>query len=230
VTDDGGLIGTDATQVVVRDTTAPSGEIVFPEEGACYGPSSLPITVADAFTDVCDPAIERAWTPAGPTLEAHGDHAIALDVTDASGNAGTDTVTFTIDTTPPKVTLAAPGGRYVAGQLVGLSVLFTAADDDGAAGEVMRERLLLSGCLLLDGATYGDADGLLSDESIALSPGMLCEAAARCGWTTLPEPELRVEADDCGGNVGSASHRFAGSLRLRPGLCARTALPSGGGS
>ncbi|HEX6850732.1 MAG TPA: hypothetical protein VF139_04935, partial [Candidatus Polarisedimenticolaceae bacterium] len=168
----------------------------------------------------CDPGFEHRWEPGG-WFGTHGDHSVSLEVRDASGNVASDLRAFTIDTTPPEVTLASPAATLVAGQVVGVSVVFTASDDDGALGAVETERILLSGCVLFDGTTYGDADGLLSDESIALSPGLLCEAASRCGWTTLVEPELRVEAVDCGGNVGSDSHRFAGSLRMRPGVCGR---------
>ena len=100
-----------------------------------------------------------------------------------------------------------------------LSILFRDSDDDGAAGGVVHEVIKLQGCPIFDGFTYGNEDGLLSVESITLGLGDLCRAAALCGFTVLSQPEIRVEATDCGGNVGFAARHLTGSLALRPGIC-----------
>jgi hypothetical protein len=59
----------------------------------------------------------------------------------------------------------------------------------------------------------------LTDEVLNLTQVELCRVTALCGFTVLTDPEIRIEAVDCGGNVGSDAHRFAGSVFLRPGVC-----------
>lgn len=86
-------------------------------------------------------------------------------------------------------------------------------DDDGATGGVVHESMKLSGCTFLDGATYGDGDGLPSDETIELTVGELCRIATLCGFTSLDQPVLSVEATDCGSNVGTGTRTFEGGLR-----------------
>ena len=45
-----------------------------------------------------------------------------------------------------------------------ISTFIDTSDEDAAPGEVVYERILIDGCLVLDGAEYGDKDCLLSDE------------------------------------------------------------------
>lgn len=218
VEDHEGLTATCEGTVEVVDETAPRGGIVSPAEGVC---TAGPVTIEDDYVDNCDGSLSRAYAPPpGPVYAGHGDHAVTLTVTDDSGNAATDGVSFTIDRVPPSVEILAPADRaFLVEGVLPLAVLYSANDDDGAAGGIVHERIRFDGCTILDGATYGDGDGLLTDESLALTVANLCAAAERCGFTTLVEPELRVEATDCAGNVGSDAHRFTGSLRLKPGIC-----------
>ena len=82
-----------------------------------------------------------------------------------------------------------------------------------------REVVFLDGCRILDGNTFGDEDGLLSDEVIELTSDLICALPRLCGITELHQPVLKVEATDCAGNVGSDLLQFKGSVRLLPGLC-----------
>lgn len=218
VTDRGGLTDTDSTVVTVVDTFDPTGGIVFPEEGFCSGG---PVTVTTSFGDVCDPDLALSWDPpGGPTYGAHGDWSVTATATDEAGNASSDTVAFTVDTVPPTVEIVEPmNGTWLVGGTLPLSVVLRSGDDDAAAGGVVRERLYLEGCLLYDGATHGDGDGLLTDETIAFDRAELCRLAAECGWSRLVSPTLRFTATDCGGNVGADTVGFRGSLNLRPGIC-----------
>jgi hypothetical protein len=128
---------------------------------------------------------------------------------------------FTIDLKPPVATLSALGSGWVVPGSVPLRLVLAAHDADGATGDIVRERLLLSGCLLLDGDVDGDRDGRLADETVSLDTAKLCAAAKRCGWTVLAAPTLSFEASDCGGNLGIATHSWRSSWKLRPGLCGR---------
>ena len=92
-------------------------------------------------------------------------------------------------------------------------------DDDGASGGVVVERVYLEDCLVYDGMTYGDGDGLLTDESIVFAVGELCRLNEICGWGNLDQPVMRVEAEDCGGNVGVSTFQWQGGIRLLPGEC-----------
>jgi N-acetylneuraminic acid mutarotase len=221
VTDKDGLTGTDDARITVQDTRPPTGAILSPAAQSCFGPAALPVTVTDDFRDVCDATVSRSYDPGpGPSYSSHGDYHVAMVAKDNSGNAATAAVDFTIDTKPPVVELLSPPNRaLLVPSVLPFNVVFRDRDDDGAPGEALQEIVKLDGCTMFDGLTYGNRDGLLSDETLSVGQDELCRAAARCGFTSLSQPELRVEATDCGGNVGVASHHFAGSISLRPGIC-----------
>ncbi len=218
VTDRAGASDTDDTVVTVVDTHEPSGGIVSPEDGSCSG---APVTVETAFTDACDPDLALTYDPAGgPTYSEHGDYAVTVTATDAGGNSFSDSVSFTVDTVTPAVTFLEPADQtFLVPSLFPLRVVVVASDEDGATGEVVRERLFIEGCLVYDGAATGDFDGLLTDETIEINPQELCRIAAQCNWSKLSQPRIRFEAADCGGNSGFDEVRLRGSLALRPGIC-----------
>ncbi len=238
VTDKGGLTAPDEIQITVLDTRPPVGAITFPTSSLCFGPPSLPVVVTDSFTDVCDPAIAKSYDPAGgPSYSAHGDFVVRLTATDSSGNSTPEpaTTAFTIDALPPTVEILNPSVDHeLVPSLLPMALLFADGDDDGAAGDVLHEVIKLQDrpggqyCTLYDGWEYGDNDGLLLDESVTLSVGELCRWSRRCGVTELREPEIRVEAEDCGGNVGWDAHRMRGGLSLWPGVCTRGGRVKGG--
>jgi len=101
------------------------------------------------------------------------------------------------------------------------SLVWKATDADGASGGVTNERVFIDDCLLWDGATYGDGDGLLSDETLFLGRDELCRLARTCGVAALRNSKVRVEARDCGGNSGSASATLAGAFRIPTKMCDR---------
>lgn len=218
VTDRAGASDTDDAVVTVVDTLDPTGGIVSPEDGFCSG---APVTVETAFTDACDPGLVLTYDPAGgPTYSAHGDYAVTVTATDAAGNTFSDAVSFTLDTVAPEVTFLEPADQtFLVPSLFPLGVVVAASDEDGATGEIVRERLFIEGCLVYDGAAIGDFDGLLTDETIEINPQELCRIAFRCNWSKLSQPTIRFEATDCGGNLGFDEVRLRGSLALRPGMC-----------
>ncbi len=227
VTDKLGLSDSATAQVSVLDTTPPAGGITFPEPGQCFGPDATPVTLADDMADLCSAEITRSYDPpGGPSYATHGDHHVTLAAADASGNVASAHIDFTIDLTSPTVQiLNLASGRLNLPTALPMALVFTTSDDDGATGGVVHEVIELQDrpggqyCTLYDGWKYGDNDGLLSDENLALSVDELCRLARLCGFTTLSAPELRVEAEDCGSNVGSDARRLNGGLALWPGLC-----------
>jgi hypothetical protein len=225
VTDRAGDRGTDDLKVTVQDTVPPTGTITAPSAGLC---SATPVTVEASFTDVCDPSLDVAFEPGpGPTYAEHGDRAVTVTATDAGGNAGSASVSFTIDTLAPEVAwLVEPGASITLPATLSMALAFSASDDDGAAGGVVHERIELDGCPIFDGATYGDGDGLLSDESIALDLGTLCRVANACSRSALSAPVLVVKARDCGGNEGSAALSLTGRVALKPGVCGKDGRPA----
>ena len=77
-------------------------------------------------------------------------------------------------------------------------------------------------CLTYDGGKLGDADGLLSDESMVIDYPVLCEASARCGLPGFDVPNVRAEAQDCAGNTGSDAR----DIPLTPPLIQQDCQPA----
>jgi hypothetical protein len=204
-------------QVAVEDTMPPGGAITAPPDGLC---TRHLVDVEDNFTDVCEEDLTREYEPGpGPTYDEHGDHGVTLTVTDSSGNAGAVSVAFTIDTLPPVVQIHQPTDGTELPESLPFTLVFTASDEDGATGGVLHEVVYLSGCPIYDGVTYGNGDGLLSDETLMLDQAELCRISEMCGFAVLESPEFLVEATDCAGNVGSDSIMRPGTVRLMPGIC-----------
>ena len=226
--DRSGLVGSDTQVSEVVDTRPPVGRITAPEAGSCHGPAALPVRVVDDFADSCESGpLVRAYQPeGGPTYSEHGDYRVEVSASDPSGNAATAAVSFTIDRTAPVVTLIeAPHPQQMS---------FVSSDDDGAAGAVVYEQMLVDGCVLYDGRQWGDGDGLLSDESLVWDARTLCRARDVCGVERWTNPRLEILAFDCGGNVGRAGQVMPGRFQIVPGLCdpaapAAGSAPSGGG-
>jgi len=216
VADRAGATGTDAATIVVVDSVAPTGGIALPGDGTCHAGD---VTVETDFADVCDPELDIAFDPSGPTFVEHGDHAVTATATDEAGNASSDAVAFTIDRNAPQVAVLVDDLRSLLPSGRPLASVFASNDDDGATGGVVHETLELAGCRIYDGATFGDADGLLSDETVVLDLAEVCRLAERCGWTSLESPEFAAEAVDCAGNVGRSARVLPGSLAPLPGIC-----------
>jgi ELWxxDGT repeat protein len=205
------------------DSVPPEGAITTPADRACFGPSAVPVVVQDSFVDRCDEEIVRTYTPTGgPNYTAHGDLVVDVVAADSAGNTASATRAFTIDLVPPVVTLM-PWPRIPRPfpSSAPLSLAWRATDADGAIGGVTRERVFIDDCLLWDGAMYGNGNGLLSDESLVLGRDELCKLVRTGGLDLLQNPTVRVEASDCGGNIGSASARIAGAFRIPTRVCGR---------
>ncbi len=218
VVNDGRTDSAPATRAVtVRDTRPPVGTIVAPPNGACL---RGPVTIADDVHDACDAHLARTYTPApGPTYVAEGAYSVTLEARDAAGNDVTSAVSFVIDDTAPTVRLLAPDTTQTTPRREPLARSLQTGDADAAPGGVVRERMLLDGCIVLDGLTYGNGDGLLVDESIDLLTPLFCRAYRACGRTDFTDPVLRAEADDCAGNTGSASVTLRGRFHVDASLC-----------
>jgi hypothetical protein len=109
--------------------------------------------------------------------------------------------------TPPVVTIASPAvdqtGTWPLTNTTTIQIV--SSDDDAAFGGPIYETIELNGCLIFDGATEGDHDGLLSDELIQLKKPNLCQIMNRCAFFTIQYPTIVVKSYDRCGNVSEAS-------------------------
>lgn len=164
---------------------------------------------------------DRGLRGRSPSCRTHPRHQKARQAPEVEDTADQKRV-FSPLQQSPYVEIVRPVDRtLLAPSILPMGILFSSGDDDGAAGEVVHEVIKLQGCTLFDGRTYGDRDGLLSDESVQLTQATLCSLFERCGLSVLSQPERRIEALDCGNDVGSDTHTFGGSLTLIPGICGR---------
>ncbi len=99
-------------------------------------------------------------------------------------------------------------------------------DPDGDETHLVHEVVYLDGCPVFDGSTYGDMDGLVTDELMPLERGTLCTALTLCGQSVFENPVFRVEATDCGGNTGFAESSVIGSFTISPTLCIASQNPA----
>jgi hypothetical protein len=220
VTDTAAATATDETHVTVQDTIPPAGRITFPAPGQCLGQAVAPVVIADDFTDVCDPSLARSYEPSGGSSHSdHGDPDEILTVTDAAGHTASGSVAFVLDLIPPTlVTLPIPD-QWSLPRLVNFSELFTDGDDDGASGGVVHELVTFDGCVVYDGLTYGDGDGLLLDETAPATGGEVCRLVQLCGRRQWQDPVVAVTATDCGGNSTTASSVIPGSFVIPLSQC-----------
>jgi len=115
------------------DSTAPVVTITAPENGAWYSMETLPdlaYTVTDDFGSDPEVTIE-GWDT------AEGKHTVTVTATDSAGNAGSASVTYWVDNTPPVVEITAPidGAWYSMETLPELA--YTVTDDFGSEPSVI---------------------------------------------------------------------------------------------
>ncbi len=220
VTDDSGESDSDTVQVTVQDTAPPQGAIVFPASNQCFGPSQVPVVINDTFEDACTASVTRRYDPPGaPGYSAHGDQVVALTASDSNGNESHTNVPFTIDIVPPIVAIHAPHGGWRAPISIPFQLAFTTSDDDAAAGSTVHEVVLLDGCAIYDGNTFGDRDGVLNDEVVTIDDAAFCRAAALCGTRKWRDAVIAVKATDCGGNETTGTTVLKGAFALPPNGC-----------
>jgi len=110
-----------------------------------------------------------------------------------------------VDMEPPVVEILdpfeAPDHPIVVPSDLEFDLLFESSDE--YYGAIEHEVVLMDGCPVYDGNTYGNGDGLLSDEELEISREELCRIVTECGFERLHNPEIRVEVTDCGGSVAS---------------------------
>ncbi len=113
-TDEAGHQATDSVSFSV-DTGAPVVTVTSPEEGALFATDTVTVTwtVSDAEATVEVSLDGGAWEPASGGSAAFsgladGPHTVAVRATDIGGNEGEDSVTFTVDTTAPTVSITEP--------------------------------------------------------------------------------------------------------------------------
>jgi hypothetical protein len=102
-------VAKDVERSMPADTTPPEIVITAPVNGAYYKSSAVPAAAYTA-TDNYDPnpAVQvTGWS------NTEGVQTMTVTATDAAGNVGSATVTYTVDNTPPVVTITAPAnGAY----------------------------------------------------------------------------------------------------------------------
>ena len=117
-----------ATRTFTIDSTAPVLSVTAPAHGSFIrGPVVLSWSVTDANPGTTVTAtLDGAAFASGGSINAEGAHTLVVTATDAAGNtAATVTRTFTIDNTPPVLTVAAISG-FVRGPV---TLTFSATDN-----------------------------------------------------------------------------------------------------
>ena len=122
-TDAAGNEGSDSITYTV-DNTPPVVDITAPEDGAFYKSANVP-ALAREVTDNLDPdptVVEEGYST------DEGEHTVTVTATDAAGNEGSDSITYTVDNTPPVVNITSPqqGATYTLLQVVNCN--WTASD------------------------------------------------------------------------------------------------------
>ena len=100
-------VATEVGRTMPADTTPPEVIITSPEDGATYNAGALP-EPAYTVTDDLDPApsvVVTGWS------NTEGVHTMTVTATDAAGNVGSASVTYTVDNTPPIVSITAPANN-----------------------------------------------------------------------------------------------------------------------
>lgn len=129
------------------DLTAPVVTLGGVTSGAVVGaPPTVTVTVDDEAATVIATLDGQPWTPGAP-IAGEGEHTVVATATDAAGNSGQASVTFTVDTIQPDIALSGvtDGGIYGAG----VTPTFTVTDaTDTVLGAVLDGEPFASGTLV----------------------------------------------------------------------------------
>ena len=213
----------DTVSISVQDTTKPDIGGVPPNTIVeCNAVPPVPIVTV---TDNCDPNPTLVFgevstqTHNGTCSDQNYTITRTWTATDAALNQRVAVQVVTVkDTTPPTVVMTQPNHDTLGLPSVNIpiNVSFTSHDNCAAKSRDFvklssRDAAPGTGCVLFDGNTWGDRDGMLSDESMQVNKYQLCQAMARCGMLVLYYPTLVAESTDPCGNTGSDRH----IIRLR---------------
>jgi hypothetical protein len=206
-TDAAGNVGSSSSTFTV-DTTNPVVAISAPANGSTTNDNTPQITfsVTEANPGTTECRVDGgAWAAcaSGNSLATLTDGSHTLDVrhTDALGNVGADSTTFTVDTTPPAApTISSPAEGAT---LATATVTFTGTAEPGAT-----VRVYVDGNLI--GTVTANGSGAWSLTSPALADGPHNVAAT---------------ATDAGGNVGPSSALTNFTIDTTPPELTVTARP-----
>ncbi|MEZ4403199.1 MAG: Ig-like domain-containing protein [Kofleriaceae bacterium] len=129
-TDAAGNAAANVSRTFTVDSTAPAIGLTAPAEGAFVrGPVAVSFMAVDANPgSTIVASLDGAPITSPHTFNVEGAHTLIVNATDAAGNAAaTVTRHFTIDNTPPVLTVTAPAsGAYVRGPV---NITFSATDN-----------------------------------------------------------------------------------------------------
>ena len=108
------------------DWVTPVVSITSPTNGAI---SNQDVTLTYTIVDDLDPAPTVSGPASGTVYGTEGPWTVTVQATDAAGNVGTSTVTFTIDKTPPTIAITGPTNLTVTNLDVTLTYMVTDAMD-----------------------------------------------------------------------------------------------------
>jgi hypothetical protein len=194
-----GTVTVQTTPITIQITSPSVGLITSQSVTVTYTTTGSPTSVTLAGTRTLSAASSPAG--AGPTYTLQGDYSITATATGPQGSA-TASVTFSIDQTPPVVTIASPVAAPHAGQPypqdmylfpsdLPIPLSYTATDDDGITGGASVTTVTLDGLSLP-----------LTKTSIAATD------FTDAGLPVLGQHTLVVNGIDQAGNVASASVTF----------------------
>ena len=115
-TDSEGL-SSSSTINVISDTIAPAISVGGVSDGEyAAGPVTATFSATDVNLGSVSATMDGSPFTSGTVVSAEGPHTLVVVAVDLAGNSSTETVTFTIDTTPPVITVAGvSNGEYAAG-------------------------------------------------------------------------------------------------------------------
>ena len=175
-----------ASYIFTVDSTAPTVTLTSPANGSYFpAGTTIDLAVADTNLNAADWTLGGAPTAFSSPFDisttgwADGPYTVRVNATDLAGNRRFASFTFTVDSTPPTLTLTSPsnGSYIVAGTTIDLSVSDTNLD-------------------LVDWTTAGAPTGLLSPFDISTT-----------GWAD-GSYTVRVNATDLAGNLRFGSFLF----------------------
>jgi hypothetical protein len=161
-TDGSGGEGEDSVTFTV-DTTPPTVSITAPAEDALLNVASVVVSWTASDAETTERSIDGgvSWVVVTGTSEtisslADGEYTVSIRVTDLAGNDATDSVAFTVDTTPPSVEISAPEDDATVAADV--TVEWSADDGSGSGVETVEVRIDEGTWVEVDGSSYEFTD------------------------------------------------------------------------